>query len=138
MEIPVGGFVEFVRTTVPLKVFKLVTVTFVSLEDPCRMISRDGFGRRLNPGALTFTVTFTVWLMPLTVAFTRRMYEPAGVVDGTFTVRVEVAVPPAGRLKLLVLSDGFGPVALLFAVMFAIPVNPLKLVSVIVEVAEDP
>ncbi len=138
MEIPVGGFVEFVRTTVPLKVFKLVTVTFVSFEEPCRMISRDGFGLRLNPGALTITVTFTVWLIPLIVAFNGRMYEPAGVVDGTSTVRVEVAVPPAGRLTLLGLTDGFGPVGLLLAVMFAIPVNPLKLVSVMVEVAEDP
>lgn len=138
METPAGRTVELASETVPLKVFKLVTVTFVAFEVPCRIVSRDGLGVKLNPGSLTVTGTLTIWTMPPTVAFNTVPYTPGGVVVGILTERVEDTAPLAGRLKLLGLMDGGGPGRLLLAVRFAVPANPLKLVRVILEVAEEP
>ncbi len=59
---------------------------------------------------------------------------PAGAV----TVRVDVPVPPAVRVTLAALKEVVSPVGEDTAERLTAPAKPLRLVNVMVEVAEDP
>ncbi len=72
------------------------------------------------------------------VAFTAKSYKPGGVVGGTLTVRLDVALPPDDRLTLRGLRDSPIPARLLLQVRLANPANRFTLVSVIVDHAERP
>ncbi len=134
--IPAGGLVE--KPTVPLKVFRLVKVILVVLEEPCSMTSVAGFVLRLNPGFFTTTATLMVWEMEPIVAFTRTLYVPTAVVEGTLTVSEAWDIPPAGRDTLLELSEVRSPGVDGNAERLAVPENPLTLVSAMADVADDP
>jgi len=126
------------RLTVPLKVFRLVRVMRVDLEKPCRMTSCAGFGLRLNPGFFTSTATLVVWEMKPIVAFTRTLYVPTAVVELTLTVSETADVPPGASDTLLELSEVRSPAEDEIVDRLAVPVNPLTLVSVIVDIFEEP
>jgi hypothetical protein len=64
-----------------------------------------------------------------------------GVLLFVVTVRIEVPVPPAVSVMLAALSEKVGPLLRTgerVAVRLAVPENPLRLVSVIVDVPEEP
>jgi len=65
-------------------------------------------------------------------------YDPDGVVETVDTVRVEVPVPPAERVTVAGLKDANGPLGETALEMLTVPVNPPRLVRLIVEVADVP
>ncbi len=132
---PARGLAE--RSTVPLKVFRLVNVMLAVLAEPCSMASWAGFGLRLNPGFFTTTATLVVWETEPTVAFTRMLYVPTAVAEGTLTLSEAPDVPPAASDTLLELNNVPRPPDGV-AVRFAVPENPLTLVSEMVDIADDP
>jgi hypothetical protein len=75
--------------------------------------------------------------LPL-LAVTVITYDPVGVVDDVETVRVEVPVPPAERVTVAGLKDADGPFGETALEMLTVPVNPPRLVRLIVEVADVP
>ena len=75
--------------------------------------------------------------MPL-FAVTVITYDPVGVVEDVDTVRVEVPVPPAERVTVAGLKDADGPLGETALEMLTVPVNPPRLVRLIVEVADVP
>ncbi len=54
------------------------------------------------------------------------------------TVRVEVAVAPDERLKLVGFTEAVGPAGETEVFSVAAPANPLKLDNIMVDVPEDP
>ena len=54
------------------------------------------------------------------------------------TVRIDVPVPPADRVTLLVLRLVVGPDGFMAETRLTVPVKPLRLVIVMVDVADDP
>ncbi len=63
---------------------------------------------------------------------------PDGVVDDVETVSVEGADVPEEIVTLVGLNDGVGPDGELPAVKLMVPLKPLRLIKVIVEVVEGP
>jgi len=63
---------------------------------------------------------------------------PAAVVLVAETVRVEVAVPPDGRLTLAGFTEPVKPVALVLVVRLMVPESPATLVTVTVDVPDIP
>jgi hypothetical protein len=63
---------------------------------------------------------------------------PDGVVDWVDTVRVEAAILPEDSVTLGGLTETEGPAGDELAERFTVPVKPLKLATVIVEVVDEP
>ncbi len=61
-----------------------------------------------------------------------------GVDDVVDIVSVEVAVPPARRVTLIMLKVTVKPAGEDESVRLSVPLNPLRLVRTTVEVAEEP
>ena len=131
------GNVLFERPTIPLKVFRLLRVMFVALDEPCSMTSCVRLELRLNPGFFTTMAMLVVWEMEPIVAFKRTLYMPTEVVGGTLTVSETPEVPPDASDTVVELSDGISP-PVATEERLALPVKPLKLVSAIVDIAEEP
>ena len=58
--------------------------------------------------------------------------------DAVDRVKVEVPVPPDARLTLVGFNEADGPLGETAATRFTVSANPARLVSLIVDVAEDP
>lgn len=85
------------------------------------------------------TVIVTEWETEPLVAVTVMVYAPIGVLCTALTLRVEVPCPPGVRVTDELLSDVFGPCVGETAVeRVTVPVNPLRLVSVIRLVPDAP
>ena len=92
---------------------------------------------------MTITVKLTEWVMEPTVAVTVTVYVPGVVKSDVETVRVEVAVPSAASVTLPGLTEHVGHIRIrsddeIDGVRRAVPERPFRLVSWIVDVAEDP
>jgi len=74
--------------------------------------------------------------LPVPVVVTT--YDPVGVELVVQTVRVDVAVPPDGTETTVGLKLVDGPAGEIVDVRLTLPLNPLTLVTVIVEVAQEP
>jgi hypothetical protein len=85
------------------------------------------------------TVIVTEWETEPLVAVTVMVYAPIGVLCTALMLSVEVLCPPGVRATDELLSDVFGPGVEETAVeRVTVPVNPLRLVSVIRLVPEVP
>jgi len=85
------------------------------------------------------TVIVTEWETEPLVAVTVTVYAPIGVLWAALTLSVDVLCPPGVRVTDELLSDVFGPGVEETAVeRVTVPVNPLRLVSVIRLVPDVP
>ena len=85
------------------------------------------------------TVIVTEWETEPLVAVTVTVYAPIGVLWAALTLIVDVLCPPGVRVTDELLSDVFGPGVEETAVeRVTVPVNPLRLVSVIRLVPDVP
>jgi hypothetical protein len=71
-------------------------------------------------------------------AVTAITYDPDEVEEAVDTVRVEVPVPPAERVTVAWLKNAEGPIGETALEMLTVPVNPPRLVRLIVEVVDVP
>src|SRR6266852_1714503 len=76
--------------------------------------------------------------MELPVPVVVTTYDPVGVKLAVQTVRVDVAVPPDGTETTVGFKLVDGPAGEIVDVRLTLPLNPLTLVTVIVEVAQEP
>lgn len=65
-------------------------------------------------------------------------YVPRGVEDEADAVNVEVPVPPLDRVTLVMLKASVRPAGEEESDSITVPVNPLRLVRVVVEDTEEP
>jgi hypothetical protein len=126
------GDTDVARLTVPAKPTRLVKVTADCMEEPAVTVRLDGAETAKSD---TFTVTWTDWDVEPLVAKTVTVYVPLVV---ELTVSVDVPVPPLVRAMLEGFSDAVKPEGETFVDREIVPVKPLKLVNVMVEVAEEP
>ncbi len=73
---------------------------------------------------------------PVPVAVTT--YDPTGVELDVQTVRVDVADPPDGTETTIMLKLVDGPLGEIVDDRVTLPLKPLRLVTVIVDVAQEP
>jgi hypothetical protein len=125
--------------TVPLNPLMLVMVMTVCCSEFRGMYCEGGLSEMENCCApLTVTATVVVRAVDPFVAVIVTVYVPVGVEAVVETVRVEVAVPPERRFRFVALRETVGPAGEIEGARLTALLNPLKLVSVMVEVAEDP
>jgi hypothetical protein len=116
----------------PLTLFMLMTVCF----SEARGIAWEvGLSEIVNSEDETERFTVTEWLRPPLVPETVIVKDPA-VVDDVDTVNVEVPVPPDVRLTVAGFIAAVGP--LTETTRFTELANPARLVTLMVEVADDP
>jgi hypothetical protein len=128
---PVGAVADSV--TVPVNPLRAVTVIVEVPEDPLLMLKDAGDAEIEKSGAVTCTVTLMVWLNDPFVPVTVTEYVPLVTPLGTVMVSVDwPEVEIEVGLKLVVQLLGA------VADSVTVPVNPLRAVTVIVEVPEDP
>ncbi len=133
-----GEFCTFTATVscVPVVPWKLEGLVGQLNEEPGAMQTNPGVGG--GGGEVTLTDTIVECdiepLEPVTVA----LYIPVGVEDVVVTVRVELLEPPGGTRTAVGDTKTIGPPGNTVAFSFTVPVNPLRLVIVIVEAALPP
>ncbi len=123
-----------VRIRLPENIFRLVSVMVDVVELPADKLTDAGLAVMLK--SPTLTSTCIVWtcvpLVPVTV--TVKLPLAVGV-----TVNNDVAIPPAVNVTLVGLKDAVRPVeGVTDAVRLTVPVKPLTLVRVMVDVPEEP
>jgi hypothetical protein len=138
------GEMEEDMVTLPLKLLILVTLMFELPQEPCAMLRLEGAVEIWKSGGaipVTAKNTFTEWdrlpLFPKTVTLPEPPPVPPKIES------VAVAVPFDVRLRLVGLTDqvlqlGWGQRGDGDVDKETVPVNPLRLVSVIVEVPVVP
>jgi hypothetical protein len=99
--------------------------------------------RRVADHTYTWTVTVTVCVIEPEVAVIVTVYVPGVVRTEVETVRVDAPVPPADRVtdvgfRLAVGYTTQTPEQAIDVLRPIVPANPFKLVSVIVDVPDDP
>jgi len=128
---PVGAVAD--SETVPVNPLRKVIVIVEVPEDPLLMLKDVGDAEIEKSGAVTCTVTVTVWIIDPLVPVTVIGYAPLLALLGT--VMFSVDWPDVEiELGLKVVVHPFGA----DAESATVPVNPLRAVTVIVEVPEPP
>ncbi len=129
-EQPVGAPVV-VNETIPVKPFTPVTVMVEVPEEPADKLIEVGLAVTVKSVTVTETVAVLdlVPLVPVTVTVKVAALEQ---------LTVSVEMPDVPRLTLVGLSVALQPAGAPVTVRLTIPVKPLTLVTVIVDVAEEP
>jgi hypothetical protein len=128
---PVGAVAA--KVIVPVNPLRAVTVIVDVPEDPLLMLKDVGDAEIEKSGVVTCTVTPTVWLNDPLVPVTITEYVPLLALLGTVTVSVDWPEVKDCGLRLAV-----QPVVGALADNVTVLVNPLRAVTVIVEVPDDP
>ncbi len=92
-------------------------------------------------GVTTVKLTVVEWDMLRLVPVTATLYAPSGVDDTVEMVRVALVAPPAGSGRVTGWTDQVGQEVQARSGETArdtVPLKPLRLTSLIVEVADDP
>ncbi len=92
-------------------------------------------------GVTTVKLTVVEWDMLRLVPVTATLYAPSGVDETVEMVRVALFIPPAGRGRVTGWTDQVGQEVQTGGGETArdtVPLKPLRLASLIVEVAGDP
>jgi hypothetical protein len=126
------GETDAARLIVPANALRLVRVTADCVDEPAVTVRLDGVETMKSA---TFTVTWMDRDVEPLVAKVVTVYMPVVV---ELTVSVDVPVPPLVRMILEGLSDAVRPEGETLVESDTVPVNPLRLVRVMVEVAEEP
>jgi hypothetical protein len=128
------------RITLPEKPLTLVTVMIVCLSEPTGIAWKVGLSvivKSTGVEPVTVTAMIAVCEIEPLDPFIATTYVPRGVEDAVDTTNVEVAVPPLDRLTLVVLKVTVKPTGEEESVRFTVPVNPLRLVRVMVADVPD-
>jgi hypothetical protein len=126
------GETDAARLTVPAKPFRLVRVMVDCEEEPEVIVRLVGAE---TVKSVTLTVTWTDWDADPLVANTVTVYVP--LVE-ELAVSVDVPVPPLVKVMLEGLMELVKPEGETLVERETVPAKPLRLVRVIVEVAELP
>lgn len=136
-----AGEEESVRLTVPLNPLRLATDVVATNEKPCAMLKLFGLVLMEKSGRgapLTMTEIPTVWNSVPLIPATEAKYVPGAVEARAEIVTVDVAVWPATRVTMagLTVTIRFPVTTVVFRLTG--PEKLLMLVTLTVDVAEDP
>lgn len=135
------GDIVSVKVRIPENPLTLVSVMVELEEEPWVTFREAGLDAMLKSwpaGAFTWTVTVVVCKVDPLVPLTLTLNVPDGVEDVVETVSVEVADVPEERVTLMELNDGVGPEGETPVAKLTVPLKPLRLVNVMVEVPDAP
>ena len=127
------GDVVVDNVTIPVNPLRLPSWTVDAPEDPLRMVREAGLDETVK--STTLTVTTTECESDPIVPVTVTVYVPT---VAELTVSVDVADPPGDKLTLVGLTPAVRPDGETVVERLIVPVNPARLVKVIVDVPEPP
>jgi hypothetical protein len=125
------------KFTLPEKLLTLFMVMTVCFSDARGIAWEVGVSEIVNSEVETESVTVMEWLRVPLVPETVIVKDPV-VVDDVDTVSVDVPVPPEVTLTVTGLIEAVGPLGETETARFTELANPARLVTLIVEVADDP
>jgi hypothetical protein len=126
------------RFTLPVKPFWLDRVIVAFPDEPRMILSEEWSDMMAKSGFTTITERLAVWEFPAPEPVTETVYPPVPVEAPMLTLRFVVPGVVVLTETVEVVSVAVIPAGAVGAENVTVPENPFKLVTVIVEVCEDP